>query len=70
MGIHVRIEQLSDHALVLRLVLGRVRLEEFDAPLAQSDCYLHSLIPKCKFMGWGKKVGNNPIIANRFIRVF
>ena len=69
MGIHIRIEQLSDHSLVLRLVFGRMRLEKLNASLAQSNSYLYAFITKCKLVGWGKKIWYNPILSQRFIRV-
>ena len=70
MGVYIGVEQLSDHSLILRLVLGCMRFEKVDASLAQGYRYLHTLIPECKLMGRGKKIGNNPILTNRFIRVF
>lgn len=69
MSIYICVEQLSDHPLVLRLVLGCVRLEKLDASLAQGDGYLDTFIAKRKLAGWGEKIGYNPILSHRFIRV-
>ena len=55
MGIYICVEQLSDHPLILRLVLGCVRLEKLDAPLAQGNGYLYTLIAKRKLAGRGRK---------------
>jgi hypothetical protein len=69
MGIHIRIEQLSDHSLVLRPILGCMRLEKLDASLAQGDSYLYTFIAKRKLVGWGKKIRYNPKLSQWFIRV-
>ena len=46
----VFIEKPSDHALVLRVVLLSLTLEEVDAALAQCDSDLHSFFSKDKIL--------------------
>jgi hypothetical protein len=44
--IHVRVKQPSDHALILRVMLRSLGLEELDALLAQSEGYFYPVFAK------------------------
>jgi hypothetical protein len=58
------VEQPSNHAPVLRMVLTRFDLDEIDAALAQRDGDLGALIAKDKRLGRRKEVRNDPIFPN------
>jgi len=46
MCIHVRVEQLPDHSLVLGLVLCCMRLEELHTSFAQGNGDFYALVPE------------------------
>jgi len=46
----VYIQNATNHALVLRIVLLRLALEEVNASLAQCERYFHSIVPKYKIL--------------------
>ena len=50
MCVHIGIEQLPDHALVLRPVLRGLALEEVDALLAECERHLDALLTKLEFV--------------------
>ena len=63
------IEQPADHALVLRVVLPGLVLEERDAALAQRDRDLYPLIPENQVLRARKKVRNDLEISEGFVGV-
>lgn len=69
MCVHIGIEQLPDHALVLRLVPCCVGLEKLNASFAQRNGDFHAFIAKCELIGWRKEVGYDPIVPQGLIRV-
>src|SRR6476469_1561734 len=70
MCIHIRIKQLPDHALVLRLVLFGMRLEELHAPPAQCNCDLYALVSEGELVRRRKEVAHNANFSDGFTRVF
>jgi len=69
MMLRVGIEQPSDHALILRIVLLRFALEEFDAALAQCNGHLHALFPEYQILRGREKIRNDPESPEGFVRV-
>lgn len=60
-GIDVGIQQLADHSLILRLVLGGMQLEEVGASLAERDRDLDALVAERELIGRRKEVRHQPI---------
>ena len=65
----VRVQQSSDHALVLGVVPSRFALEELDAPLAQGDRDLDALVAEDEVFRKRKEVRNDLEFSERFVRV-
>lgn len=53
MSVTVRIEQPTDHALILSMVFRCFGLEELDTLFAQGDSDFDAFFPKRKFI-WGR----------------
>ena len=70
MVLGIRIKKAPDHALVLGVVLLCLGLEELYTTLAQSKCYLDSIIPKDQILRTRKEVGNNFKFAEGLVCVF
>jgi hypothetical protein len=70
MRFHVRVEEATNHPLVLRISSRRCRLEEVNALLAERDGDFDIFIPECQFSGRWKEVANDLGLPHRFIRVF
>ena len=70
MVLGVSIEKTPDHSLILRIVLLRLGLEEFDTTLAQSERYFDALIPKDQILRTRQKVGNNLKLSEGLVCVF
>src|SRR3989304_6967202 len=65
----IGVEQLADHALVLRVVLARLRLEELDAALAQGDGHLHALFAEDEILRARQKIRNDSQVSEGLVRV-
>lgn len=65
----VGIQEAPNHALVLRIVLPRLALEELHAALAQRDGHLDALVPKDQVFRTGEEVRNDLEIPEGFVRV-
>src|SRR5574337_353660 len=68
--IRIGVEKPPDHSLILRAVLSRLALEEFDAALAQGDCDLDPLVPEDKVFRRRKEVTNDLQSSERLVRVY
>ena len=66
----ISVEQPSDHALILGVMLLGLGLEELDAALAQSKRYFDALIPKNQIFRARKEIGNDFKFSERFVCVF
>jgi hypothetical protein len=55
----VGVKKPPNHSLILRVVLPRLRFEEFNAALAQRDRNLDALIPEDKVLRSRKEVAND-----------
>ena len=69
MRIDIRVEQATNHPLILGITSRSRGLEELDALLAQRDRDLDVFVPERKFLRGREEVPNNPWVADRFIRV-
>ena len=69
MVLRVGIKQAPDHALVLRIVLLRFALEEFDAALTQRNRDLDPFVPKNEVLGSRQKIRDDLEVSEGFIRV-
>lgn len=69
MMVCIRIQQAPDHALILRIVLLGLALEEFDAAFAQGNGDLDALIPEDKILRGREEIRNDLWIAEWFVRV-
>jgi hypothetical protein len=70
LGINICVDQPTNHALVLSVMLGRLGLEELDALPAQSKSHFHSFFTKRQFRRGGEEVGNHLNLSKGFIGVF
>ena len=69
MCIDIRVEQATNHPLILCVASGSRGLEEFDALLAERDRDLDIFVPKRQLLRRRKKVSDDLWISYRFIRV-
>ena len=65
----IGVEQPPDHALVLRVMLPGLALEELDASLAPRDGDFDSFVPKDEFLRARKEVRNDSEVSEGFVRV-
>lgn len=65
----VGVKQSPNHPLILRMVLLRLGLEEFDTTFAQSKSDLYSLVLKYQVLGPGKKISYDLGASEGFARV-
>ena len=66
----VFIQQSSDHFLVLSIIFFCFFLKKINARFAKRNCHFNGLILQSQFFRWGKKVGDNLHLSDRFIGVF
>ena len=69
MRIDIRVEQATNHPLILCVASGSRGLEELDALLAERDRDLDIFVPKRQFLRRRKKVSDDLWISHWFIRV-
>ncbi len=55
----VCIQQVTNHALILRIVFLSFTLEEVDASLAQGESNFHSILSECEVLWSRQKIRNN-----------
>ena len=67
--VRIGVEEPPNHSLILRVVLPRLTLEEFDAALAQRDGDLDALISKDEVFRWREEVTNDLQSSERLISV-
>ena len=65
----VGVQKPADHALILRVVLSRLPLEELDAAPAQGDRDFYAFVPEHQILGAREKVRNDLEVAEGFVRV-
>jgi len=67
--VRIRVEQPSDHPLVLCIVPLRLGLEELNAALAQGDGDFHAFVLEHQVLRTGKKVRNDLWASEGFVCV-
>src|SRR6266567_723247 len=67
--LHIRIELPPNQALILRIVLGSLLLEELDAALAQSQGDLYAFFAKDEVFGRRKEVRHYSELAQGLVGV-
>ena len=65
----VRVEQSSDHPLILRVVPLRLGLEELDTTLAQGDSDFDPFVLKHKILRPGQEVSDDLRVSEAFVCV-
>lgn len=70
MMLGIGIEQPPDHALVLRVMLPGLPLEELDASLAQGDGHFDPFVTKDEFLRAREEIRNDLEVSEWFVRVF
>ena len=65
----IRVEQATDHALVLSVMFPGLTLEELDASPAQCNGDFDSFILKDEFLRARKEIRNDLEVSEGFVRV-
>ena len=59
----IGIEEATDHALIMRIVLRSLVLEEIDTAFTQRERIFHAFFAKCEIFGCRKEVRRDPELA-------
>ena len=67
--LRIRVQQPSDHPLVLGMLLPRLVFEKLDASLAQRNGDFDSFLSKGELLRARKEVRNDLQVSERFVRI-